>query len=122
MREFGKLKVWERGHRLTLDVYEVTAAFPRGELYGLTSQMRRSCAAMPANIAEGCGRGSNADLARFLQKALGSASELENHLLLARDLEHLETNDYKRLIAEVRELKRMLTSFIRNLKAFANIP
>ena len=120
MRDFGKLEVWRRGHRLTLDVYGVTSAFPREEVYGLTSQMRRSCAVIPANIAEGCGRGSNADLARFLQIALGSAAELENHLLLARDLKLLESTDYRRLVAEVRQLKRMLTSFVRNLKAFAD--
>jgi four helix bundle protein len=120
VRDFGKLEVWRRGHRLTLDVYDVTSSFPREETYGLTSQMRRSCAAVPANIAEGCGRGSNADLARFLQIALGSAAELENHLLLARDLKLLASTDYKRLVAEVKQLKRMLTSFVRNLKAFAD--
>ena len=122
MREFRKLKVWERGHRLTLDIYEVTVAFPRAEMYGLTSQMRRACAAIPANIAEGCGRGSNADLARFLQTALGSATELENHLLLARDLTFVRPKDYERLTGEMRELKRMLTSFIKNLKTFADRP
>lgn len=120
MRDFRKLKVWERGHRLTLDVYRVTAAFPREELYGLTSQMRRACAAIPANIAEGCGRGSNADLARSLQMALGSASELQNHLLLAQDLTFVEPTDYERLTEEVTELKRMLTSFVKNLKAFTD--
>ena len=120
MRDFRKLKVWERGHRLTLAVYKATATFPREELYGLTSQTRRACAAIPANIAEGCGRGSNADLARFFQIALGSASELENHLLLARNLTFLETSDHERLSGEVTELKRMLTSFVKNLKAFAN--
>lgn len=120
MRDFRKLKVWERGHRLTLDVYEVTTSFLREEMYGLTSQARRSCAAIPANIAEGCGRGSNADLARFLQIALGSASELENHLLLAQDLSFLRSADHERLVGEVTELKRMLTSFVKNLKTFAN--
>ena len=120
MRDFKKLKVWEEGRRLTLDVYEVTAALPTEELYGFTSQMRRSCAAIPANIAEGCGRGSNADLARFLQIALGSASELESHLLLARDLALVESKDYKRLASQVTELKRMLTSFVKNLRAFAD--
>lgn len=120
MRDFRKLKVWEKGHRLTLDVYEVTVTFPSEELYGLTSQMRRACAAIPANVAEGCGRGSNADLARFMQIALGSASELENHLLLARNLAFLKPTDYERLTGEVTELKRMLTSFVKNLKSFAD--
>lgn len=82
MRDFKRLEVWRRGHRLTLAVYKATATFPREELYGLTSQTRRSSAAISANVAEGCGRGSNADLARFLQMAFGSASELENHLLI----------------------------------------
>ena len=112
--------MWEKGHRLTLAVYETTARFPREELYGLTSQMRRSCAAIPANIAEGCGRGTNADLARFLQIALGSASELQYHLLLARDLSYLNPSAYKRLTREATEIERMLTSFIKNHKAFAN--
>jgi four helix bundle protein len=71
---------------LTLDLYEITKSFPKEELYGLTSQIRRSCSSIPANIAEGCGRDGDAELARFLQIAMGSASELEYHLLLANDL------------------------------------
>jgi four helix bundle protein len=82
--------------------------------------MRRSCAVIPANVAEGCGRGSNADLARFLQIALGSASDLQYHLLLAYDLSLLNPRDYERLTGEVTEIKRMLTSFIKNLRIFAN--
>ncbi len=120
MRDFTQLKVWERSHRLTLAVYKATAAFPKEEQYGLKSQIRRSCVSVPANIAEGCGRGSNADLARFLQMALGSASELQYHLLLARDLSFLDSRDFKRLTEDVTEIKRMLTSFIENLRAFAN--
>jgi four helix bundle protein len=121
MRDFGQLRVWEKSHRITLlAVYKATVALPKEELYGLTSQMRRSCAAIPANIAEGCGRGTNADLARFLQMALGSASELQYHLLLARDLSYLNPHAYKRLTREATEIKRMLTYFVKNLTAFAN--
>jgi len=120
MRDFTQLKVWERSHRLTLAVYKATAAFPKEEQYGLKSQIRRSCASVPANIAEGCGRGTNADLARFLQIALSSASELQYHLLLAQDLSLLNPRDHERLSGEVTEIKRMLTSFIKNLKDFAN--
>ncbi|HEX2740195.1 MAG TPA: four helix bundle protein [Rubrobacter sp.] len=120
MRDFEQLKVWERSHRLTLVVYEATAAFPKEEKYGLKSQIRRSCASVPANIAEGCGRGSNTDLARFLQMSLGSASELQYHLRLACDLSYLNHHAYERLTEEVIEIKRMLTSFIDNLRAFAS--
>lgn len=120
MRDFKKLEVWRRGHRLTLAVYKATAAFPKEELYGLTSQTRRASSAISANVAEGCGRGSNADLARFLQIAFGSASELENHLLLARDLSFLQPADHKRLSEEVIEIQLMLSSFIKSLKAFGN--
>jgi four helix bundle protein len=120
MRDFTQLKVWERSHRLTLAVYKATAAFPKEEQYGLKSQIRRSCASIPTNIAEGCGRGTNADLARSLQMALGSASELQYHFHLAHDLSYLNSRDFKRLSGEVTEIKRMLTSFIENLRAFAN--
>jgi four helix bundle protein len=88
-------------------------------LYGLTSQMRRSCASIPTNIAEGSGRHGNVELARFLQISLGSASELEYHLLLARDLGLLDDPEHERLAGEVTEVKRMLTSFIRSLRAFS---
>jgi four helix bundle protein len=117
MRDFEQLKVWGKSHRLTLAVYKATMTFPREELYGLTSQIRRSSVSVPANIAEGCGRGSDADLARFLQIAAGSASELEYHLLLANELEMLNSADHTRLTKEVTEVKRMLTSFIKKLKA-----
>ena len=117
MRDFRKLKVWKKGHRMTLAVYKVTATFPHDELYGLTSQIRRSCASVPANIAEGCGRGSDADLARFLQIAAGSASELEYHILLANELRLMKDREYEGLTREVTEVKRMLASFIRKLKA-----
>ena len=83
----------------------------------LTSQLRRACASIPANIAEGCGRGGDTEFARFLQIAAGSASEVEYHLLLAHDLEYLSHADYERLSSDVVELKRMLTAFIQKLKA-----
>ena len=117
MKDFRKLKVWEKSHHLTLEVYEATAAFPRAELYGLTSQIRRACVSIPANIAEGCGRSGDAELARFLQIAMGSASELEYHSLLVRDLSLLNSSDCEEPARKVTEVKRMLTSFIRTLRA-----
>ena len=95
MRNLRELKVWERSHRLTLEVYRVANEFPRDEVYGLMSQIRRACASIPANIAEGCGRGGNADLARFLQIATASATELEYHLLLSHDLNILGAEDHE---------------------------
>jgi four helix bundle protein len=94
MKDFRKQKVWQKSHKLTLEIYKVTIDFPPDELYGLTSQLRRSCASIPANIAEGCGRQSDADFSRFLQIALGSAAELEYHLLLSHDLGFMNDLDY----------------------------
>lgn len=102
---------------MTLRIYEITAAFPKEELYGLTSQIRRSCAAIAANIAEGCGKDGDAEFARYLQIARGSASELEYHLLLEHDLNFLGSNDYEDLHNETNGVKQMLTSFIKKLKA-----
>ena len=116
MKDFRELKVWEKAHRLTLSVYQATAAFPKEELYGLTSQMRRSAASIPTNIAEGCGRGSDDDFRRFLQMAMGSASELEYQLLLARDLGYLDAAISENLSGAVIEVKRMLASLIIKLK------
>ncbi len=117
MRNFRNLKVWEKSHQLTLAVYKATEKFPHDELYGFTSQVRRSAASIPANIAEGCGRDGEAELARFLRIAAGSASELEYHLLLAHDLKILAPEEHERLTKEVVEIKRMLTIFTRKLKA-----
>jgi len=116
MRDFRELKVWEKSYRLTLDVYKSTRRFPKEELYGLTSQVRRAAASIPANIAEGCGRTGAAELGRFIQIAMGSASEVEFHLLLARDLGLLDAADSERLSGQVIEVKRMLTSFWQKLK------
>jgi four helix bundle protein len=117
VKDFKNLTAWSRAHELTLEVYGVTKGFPRDEAFGLTSQLRRACASIPANIAEGCGRSGDAELARFLTIASGSASEVEYHLLLARDLNYLSQDKYVNLDGAVNELKRMLTAFIQRLKA-----
>jgi len=111
------MKVWDKAHRLVVAVYEATARFPKEEIYGLTSQIRRAAGSVPANIAEGCGRDGDVELARFCQIAMGSASELEYHLLLARDLNLLPMGDYKRLESDVIDVKKMLASFIQKLRA-----
>ena len=116
MKDFRNLQVWEKAHALTLDVYKTTVSFPKEELYSLTSQIRRSSASIPTNIAEGCGRSGDAELARFMQIGMGSASELEYQLLLAHDLKYLDDKLYAELHEKVTEVKRMLASFIKTLK------
>ena len=117
MKDFRDLQVWEKAHALTLAVYRATASFPPQEMYGLTSQIRRAAASVPANIAEGCGRQGDSELARFLQIAMGSASELEYHLLLSRDLDLLEMASYEALESGVIEVKRMLASLLKKLRS-----
>ena len=117
VKDFHELKVWQKAHELTLAVYRVTADFPRAELYGLTSQLRRASASIAANLAEGCGRSGDAEFARFCSIAMGSASELEYHLLLARDLKLFKPGDYEGLAPRATELKRMLTALLQKLKA-----
>jgi four helix bundle protein len=117
MKDFTKLSVWQKAHQMTLKVYAATRGFPREELYGLISQLRRSCASIPANIAEGCGRSGDQEFARFAQIAAGSASELQYHLLLSRDLGFLNDRCYLPLQANVIEIKRMLAALIRKLKS-----
>jgi four helix bundle protein len=116
MKDFRDLVVWEKSHKLTMSVYRSTRAYPKEELFGLTSQTRRAALSVPANIAKGCGRGSDADFARFLQIAMGSASELDYHLLLARDLELIDETSYGTLAASVTEVKRMLASLIGKVR------
>ncbi|MGE3314885.1 MAG: four helix bundle protein [Planctomycetaceae bacterium] len=116
MKDFRELKVWEKAHQLTLDVYKQTTIFPRDEVYGLTSQLRRSATSIPSNIAEGCGRDGDADLARFLQIALGSTSELEYQLQLAHELGYLKDEPYRQLSDCSIEVKRMLGAFLQTLR------
>lgn len=116
MQDFHQLKVWQKSHAVALAVYEATRSFPKEELYGLTSQMRRAAVSVPSNIAEGCGRDSQPQFAHFLQIAFGSASELEYQLLLARDLGFLVTSAYGTLNTDITECKRMLASLIQTVR------
>lgn len=116
MQDFRKLEVWQFSHELTLEVYRITRVFSADERFGLTSQLRRATASIGANIAEGCGRGSDADFGRFVQIALGSASEVEYHLLLARDLGFLEKSEHPTLEETVQRIKRMLASLLKTLR------
>jgi four helix bundle protein len=117
MKDFRQLKVWEKSHQLALAVYKATKEFPKEELYGLTSQIRRASISIPTNIAEGCGRTTEKDFARFIQISMGSASETEYQLILARDLEFLPKETHEKLHNDVEEVKRMLASLLKTLRA-----
>ncbi len=112
MSNFRELTVWKKAHALAVHIYQISRSLPKEELYGLSSQMRRACVSIPANIVEGCGRGSDADFARFLYIAMGS----EYHLVLACDLEFLEKERADSVVAELSEIKKMLSGFIKKLK------
>jgi len=120
MRNYKDLRVWEEAHRLTLSVYKATQAFPKEERFGLTSQIRRAAASFPANLAEGCGRRSDGEMARYVQIAMGSGAELSYHLLLAWDLGFLKNEEHAEMDAQVERVMRMLSSLsakVRNPSA-----
>ena len=117
MKDFRDLKVWQKAHEFTLVVYQTTASFPKQETYGLTSQIRRCSSSIAANIAEGCGRRGNGDFHQFLQIAAGSASELDYHFLLAKDLGYIHAAQYQELYPQLAELRRMLTALIVKVAA-----
>jgi four helix bundle protein len=112
VKDFKELKVWHKAHELTLALYSASKSFPREEIYGLTSQLRRAAVSIGANIAEGCGRRSDGEFIRFLQIARGSASELEYHLLLARDLKFMVQREHQNLESKLSEVQRMLSSLV----------
>lgn len=115
MSDYRKLLVWQRAHALVLEVYRATTGFPKTERYGLTAQLRSSSASVPTNIAEGSGRGTQADFARFCRVANGSLNELEYQLLLSHDLGCLAADRHAPLATEISELRRMLTRFTQSL-------
>ena len=117
MKDFRQLKVWEKSHALTLVIYKATEKFPKQELYALTNQIQRVAVSIPANIAEGCGKNTDAELARYFQIAMGSSSELEYLLLLAHDLGYLLDENYLTLNSNLIEVRKMLNGFLQTLRA-----
>jgi four helix bundle protein len=120
VRDFHKLDVWQKAHDLTVEVYQKTASFPRDEIYGLTNQIRRAAVSIPANISEGCGREGEPELARFLQIAMGSVSELSYELELARDLGYLIPEGYQPLADNLQEIGKMLNVLIQRIRSSIN--
>lgn len=117
MGDYKKLVVWEKAHQLVVAIYRITRDFPKEELYGLTSQIRRAAVSIPSNLAEGSGKNTDADVARFARISLGSAKELEYQLLLARDLGYVTDPAYQSLDTEVKQVLRMLSGFVQKLNA-----
>ena len=117
MKDFRTLKVWEKAHALTLAIYKATEKFPKQEMYALTSQIQRAAVSIPANIAEGCGKDSDAELKRYFLISMGSASELEYLLILAEDLGYLPVQTHQSLSNDLIEVRKMLNAFIQTLKA-----
>jgi len=116
MRNYRDLKVWAKAHSLTLEIYRLSRTFPREEMFGVTSQTRRCCASIGANLAEGCGRQTNREFGRFVRIAMGSASELDYHLILSRDLGLLKSEDYQRVARDLTEIRKMLGSLLNKIE------
>ncbi len=116
MKEYKKLVVWQKSHQLTLDIYQITSSYPKEEMFGLVSQMRRASGSIPTNIAEGCGRNSDKDFCRFLVIAFGSTNELEYQIILSTDLNFIERQRSQELLFQVEEVRKMLSAFIRKLQ------
>ncbi len=117
MQNYKDLKVWGKAHLFTLKIYEVTKLFPKEEVYSLTNQIRRAASSIPANIAEGCGKNTQAEFAHFLNIALGSANEAEYFLILSKDLTYLKTEHFDELYKHINEIKGMLISLITKVRA-----
>lgn len=116
MQNYKDLKVWEKAHQFTLQVYKLTENFPKTETYGITNQLRRAAASIPANIAEGCGKNTKPDFANFLNIALGSSNEAEYFILLAKDLNYLAFGNYEVIIKDINEIKAMLIGLIGKVR------
>lgn len=115
MRDFKKFEVWQLSHQLTLKIYTSTKNFPKEEMLGLTSQIRRSFASIGYNISGGSGRNSDKEFANFINIALGSSNEAENQLILAKDLEYIHENEYQNLSEELILLKKKLVTLWNRL-------
>nr|WP_317632061.1 four helix bundle protein [uncultured Flavobacterium sp.] len=116
MRDYKKYTIWEKSHLLVLDIYKTTKLFPKDELFGLISQMRRSSSSIPTNIAEGAGRKGDKEFCRFLYIAYGSANELEYQIILSKDLNYIDTEISNSLIFKIEEIKKMLNKLISTLE------
>ena len=117
MIDYKKYNVWQKAHQLVLDMYVITATFPKTEQFNLISQINRAAVSVPTNIAEGCGRETQKELIRFLYIASGSAHELEYLILLSTDLKFLQKEKSDEIISELTQIKKMLGALIKRINA-----
>jgi four helix bundle protein len=122
VQDFRQLSVWRKAHQLVLSTYTATSALPGHERFELRSQMRRAAVSVASNIAKGCGRGSDADFARFLLHATGSTAELEYQVILSRDLGYLDEPSCLLLQAQAEEVRKMLAALIVRLRSLPHVP
>lgn len=115
MASYRDLLVWQKSYRVTLEIYSVTASFPKDEIFGLVSQMRRSAVSIPSNIAEGNHRGSRKEHIQFFRIAFGSACELETQLSLSKDLGYISDAKSKEILLSLSEVIKMLSAMIQKL-------
>ena len=116
LHTYKDLVVWQKAMELVVLIYELTEKFPRSELYGLTSQMRRAAISIPSNIAEGRRRGSKKEFLHFLLNAYGSGAELETQLEIAKKLPETRNLDYNKINSLLEEIMKMLNRIIKSLK------
>ena len=116
MSHFRKILVWQKSISLVTKIYKATSTFPRKEMFGLTSQIRRSSVSIPSNIAEGSGRESTKDFLRFLYISMGSIFEMQTQLEIAKNIIYIKEEEFNNLYEDSREIERMLVSFIKKLK------
>lgn len=122
MKDFRMLKVWELSHKLTLDIYQVTQKFPKEEEFGLKSQIRRSSVSITNNLAEGSGRFTDADFARFVIIAYGSANETDYLLLLSKELNYISTDTYEELNQQIIIIKKSINNLHKRLQQSKQLP
>jgi four helix bundle protein len=119
IKSYQDLVVWQKSYQLALQIYKITKKFPKEELYGLTSQMRRAEISIPSNIAEGYYRQRKLEYVQFLQFSFASGAELETQLLIAHDLKYISEDEYNEINKFLTEVMKMLNSLIRKLKTSA---
>lgn len=120
IKTFTDLLVWQKGHEVVLDIYKITETFPRKEVFGLSSQMQRAAVSITINLAEGFSRKGFREKVQFFHTSLGSATELENQLIIARDLGYLTRDDYNVTIDKLTSAQKLLNAFIKKTKTFLN--